>query len=185
MNNFEKLERLLKIDSSYKPDDLNVGKSVKYDEAKKKRPGVNFDEKTGKIDLNGEGKGDVPSKIEFVKSFRDIENDYPAKHLFDRVGIVPCAFNKEDDDIYFALGIDWTFRELTDLGGTRGVNKHPIYEAYKELVEESCGIFKNIDINKLVNSSPIMFNEHTMVVFYQLDKIENEKYKVPYNLQTL
>ena len=177
----KRLERLLNIDSNYAPDTKGrLDKFHNLKQARSNRPGVVIDGKNI-IKLYGDSM-DFPNvpKVKMSESFKSIEKN-PENHKVDRVGIIPYSIF--EGELYFALGIDYVYRELTDMGGTRNIDKHPVVEAYKEIVEESCGIFRDLDFGKLVNDSPVLHNMHSMVMFYPLNDEEKQKYGLPFKLQ--
>ena len=67
------------------------------------------------------------------------------KHAFARAGVIPYTFSK--GVIYYCLGLDAKYKELTDFGG--GIKKKDFDNstaALRELQEESSNLFQNVTL---------------------------------------
>lgn len=81
-----------------------------------------------------------------------------------RAGVL--VYSKINNAIYFCFGEDVKYKELTDFGG--GVKyiklkENAFFGAWREYVEESLGVFKDISIDKLWNSIAV-YSETMMII---------------------
>lgn len=85
-----------------------------------------------------------------------------------RVGIIPYCYitpRKRDPELWFAVGIDAKYGELTDCGGGRILDEPIEYAAARELYEESMKIF---DFSKKINKikQSVLATDGTVCVFF-------------------
>ncbi len=89
--------------------------------------------------------------------------------LFSRAGVIP--YYKNEGVIWYAMFIDAQYHTLTDGGGGVGPFENPFKAAFRELNEESMGIF-NFTSRKIVkliaSSSQCIYDAHTLLIFEEI-----------------
>lgn len=87
-----------------------------------------------------------------------------------RAGVIP--YTVVQNRIYLLLGVDRRTRELTDFGGGCKANETAIDAAWRELQEESCKLFENLEQKALEQSVAVMTKDQQAVIFFM--KISTE-----------
>ena len=110
------------------------------------------------------------------KKLRDINLDtYKPK----RGGCIPYLI--AESDIYFCVGMDSKFKELTDFGGgiSYKKNKDENFKngALREFREETLGVFDSVDMSNIDNSVVVCSDSSSIIfipVKVDMNKIVNE-----------
>lgn len=80
-----------------------------------------------------------------------------------RVGVI--VYTTIDGVVYFGMGLDNTYHELTDFGGSiLWTDTDAIHGALREFHEETLGSFGTISINQ-VQDCPVVFDESNLIIF--------------------
>jgi hypothetical protein len=93
--------------------------------------------------------------------------DVPKKFRFQRAGVIP--FVVEDDEIYYCMGVDAKYGELTDFGGCIGDRESALDAALRELEEESLGVFNFRDscTKEIIQKTSVaIYNDIGVVVYF-------------------
>lgn len=84
-----------------------------------------------------------------------------------RTGIIPYCIKRGVK--YFLLGEDSEHSDITDFSGGRKTHESSLYSAWRELHEETLGIFKcDVDFNTLKDSYCI-YDANNVIVFLKID----------------
>lgn len=85
-----------------------------------------------------------------------------------RCGIIPYVFRHNRPE--FCVAKDYKTRDYTDFGGTRQARETTLETAFRELEEESAGIFSlSPERRKNIMSEPCIYNNKMLIVFVHLD----------------
>lgn len=99
----------------------------------------------------------------FIKGYESV------KYNGIRAGVIP--YTLRDHKILFLLGIDRRTRELCDFGGGVKIDEDFVTGAYRELHEESCGIFRGYITLQHIKESPVLVStiKKTCLFFTYID----------------
>jgi hypothetical protein len=81
-----------------------------------------------------------------------------------RSGVIP--FTKINNKVYFLLAVDFNTGDLSDFGGGCKKNENLVTTAFRELNEESYGLFVNMSEQILYNSFAIVNHKRNSAVFF-------------------
>lgn len=96
-----------------------------------------------------------------------------------RVSIIPYIV-EQSGVVYFLLGIDSIYGELTDCGGMRRKTETIVETGIRELSEETMGIVDLMNKKEEVkNNSYVIYKNERIILFYKIDKNEQNKYGFP------
>jgi hypothetical protein len=98
-----------------------------------------------------------------------------------RAGAIPYILRQ--GEIYFALGLDTQYSELTDFGGGVSYKNdgNAVEGALREFSEESLGVFGSVD-RALLNQCMVVYNRQMMIVFVPFDVDPHEKSRLFHQL---
>ena len=90
-----------------------------------------------------------------------------------RAGIILYTYH--DNVLYFGVGLDSTYHDLTDFGGTvvYRTDKNVIRGAIREFEEETLGIFDTITYEDIRNC-PVLYDKNNLIIFLRLDICPND-----------
>jgi hypothetical protein len=120
------------------------------------------------------------TRQQWYKSISDV--DRCTISTITRAGVIPYTIIPADVDstpqlklaskessLWFAVGIDADFTELTDFGGYYKNSRETVVQtAARELAEESMGFFSNIH-ESTIKSSPVVTDGSTCIFFAKID----------------
>ncbi len=84
-----------------------------------------------------------------------------------RAGVI--LYTIKDNVIYFGLGVDKRYHELSDFGGGVKLNQNSLTEALRELCEESVGLYCHIKLTDITNA-PMMYDKHNLILFLYVNE---------------